>query len=267
MKVRPGAIEQLDDGHVDLPQLVRSVGTDAHLGLGWVDTAARPSPPGLSYQPRPRRRRRNHSSDTFRVQCESSERQVAMVIALDHFLHSSNLGGCQSCRLASWTARSIVKLATNLGAAPAVVAGRRQARDPQCGTQRYHPIRSLDRPKQCSFPIFFGKPLVVRPALRYTKHHDQQADNRVELSHPMTQFLYFDQKLSRLSRQGLTRDDIGNTAVKPASNRGPRNVQLGEQVWITGLADQFSNAVVVGTSSAKGRHHARIGRPSNRRVS
>jgi hypothetical protein len=190
-----------------------------------------------------------------------------MVIALDHLPYRPNLGGCQSCRLASWTAGSIVKLAPNLGAAPAVEAGRRQPRDPQCHTQRYHPTPSLDRPKQRSFGIFFGKSLVVQRTLCYAKHHDQQADDRAEHCRAMAQLLHLGQKLGLLSGQGFTRNDIGNTPVKPASNGGPRDLQLGEQVRITGLADHFSNAVVVGTSSAEGRHFPCIGRPSNRRVS
>jgi hypothetical protein len=98
-----------------------------------------------------------------------------MVIALDHFLHGSDLGGCQSCRLASRPAGSIVKLAANLGAAPFEVTRRRQTRDPQRHTQRYYPTRSIERPSQLSCPIVFGKPLVLQPALRYAKHRDQQA--------------------------------------------------------------------------------------------
>jgi len=176
-----------------------------------------------------------------------------MVIALDHLLHGSNLGGCQSCRLASRTAGAIVELAPNLGASPAVEAGWRQPCDPQCHTQRYHPTRSLDRPEQCSFPVACGKSLAIHPALRYAKQCDQQADDRPEHSQPMTQFLQFDQKLGRLSRQRITGDDIGDAPVKPASNRGPRDLQLGKQLRIAGLADHFSNAVVVGASRAEAR--------------
>jgi len=187
-----------------------------------------------------------------------------MVIALDHLLGGSHFRGCQPRRLASWTAGSVVKLAANLGVAPAVVTGGRQARDPRCHCQRYYPTRSIDRPEQRSFPGAFGKPLAVRPAPWYAKDHDQQADDRPEYGQPMMQSLYLEQKLCLLTGQGFTRDDIGNPPVKPASNRGPRNLQLGEQVWIAGLADHFSNAVVVGTSTAGGCHHTRIGRPGNR---
>jgi hypothetical protein len=74
----------------------------------------------------------------------------------------------------------------------------------------------------------------------------------------MTQFLHLGQKLGLFNGQEITGNDVGNTRVKPVSNRRPRDLQLGEQVWIAGLADHFSNTVVVGASSAEGRHHTHI---------
>ena len=58
---------------------------------------------------------------------------------------------------------------------------------------------------------------MVQPALRYTKHRGQQADDHAEHSHSMTQFLQLGQKLRLVSRQKITRDDIGDAPVKPAS--------------------------------------------------
>jgi hypothetical protein len=55
--------------------------------------------------------------------------------------------------------------------------------------------------------------------------------------------------------------------VEPASNGGPRDLQLGKQARIAGLADHSPNAVVVGTSSAEGRLHTRIGGLSNQGIS
>jgi len=102
-----------------------------------------------------------------------------MVIALDHLLRESNLGGCQPCRRASRIAGAVVKLPPNLGARPAVVAGSRQPRDPQFHTQWCQPTRSIDRPKQCSLPIFLreasrgpaGAPMreALRPAGRRSR--------------------------------------------------------------------------------------------------
>jgi hypothetical protein len=66
------------------------------------------------------------------------------------------------------------------------------------------------------------------------------------------------------SADRLSHDDIGDAPVKPASNRGPRNLQLGKQTRIAGLADPLSNAVAVAASSAEGPHHTRIGRPNIR---
>jgi hypothetical protein len=40
---------------------------------------------------------------------------------------------------------------------------------------------------------------VVQPALRYTRHRDQHADDRAEHSRSMTQFLHLGQKLGLLS--------------------------------------------------------------------
>jgi hypothetical protein len=68
VELSPRAIRQPDDGDVDVPQLVRGVGTDAPLGLRGTGTAARPSPPALWYQPRPCGRRRDRLSNTLRVE-------------------------------------------------------------------------------------------------------------------------------------------------------------------------------------------------------
>ena len=66
-------------------------------------------------------------------------------------------------------------------------------------------------------------------------------------------------------------DDDGLRRRMPPSWLHPSSAlgikQLGEHVWIAGLADHFSNEVVAGTSSAEGRQSPRIGRPSNPRVS
>jgi hypothetical protein len=146
---------------------------------------------------------------------------------------------------------------------PSVVAGSGQP-GTQCHTQRYRPTRSHDRPEQCSFSIAFGEPLAVQLALRYAKHRGPQADHRAEHSHSMTQFPQFSQKLGLPSPQKTTRADIGDAPVKPASNGRLSDLQLGKQVRIADFPDHFSNAVVGGASSAEGRHHSRIGRPSNR---
>jgi len=111
---------------------------------------------------------------------------------------------------------------------PCVVAGSRQPRT-QCPIQRYRSSRSLDHPEQCSFPIAFGKPLAVQLALRYTKHRDQSADDRAEHSRSMTQVLQLGQKLGLLSPQKITRADIRNASLKPDSNGGPRDLQLGNR--------------------------------------
>ena len=66
------------------------------------------------------------------------------------------------------------------------------------------------------------------------------------------------------ARRMRPRHDIGDAPVKSASNRGSRDLQLGEQLLIAALADHFSNALVVSTSSAEGCHQIRIGRPNNR---
>jgi len=58
----------------------------------------------------------------------------------------------------------------------------------------------------------------------------------------MTQFLYLDQKLGLLIRQRITRNDIGNAPVKPASNRGARDLQLGSNS--AGLSPSLSERVV-----------------------
>ena len=61
----------------------------------------------------------------------------------------------------------------------------------------------------------FGKPLALHPALRYAKHHDQQADDRPEHRRSVTQFLQLDQKLDPFSRRAVIRDGIENVPLDP----------------------------------------------------
>ena len=55
-------------------------------------------------------------------------------------------------------------------------------------------------------------------------------------------------------------NDIGHSAMNPASNGRARDVQLQEEFTVSGFADRFLDSIVVGPSRVESFHLERIGR-------
>src|SRR6266566_2951418 len=76
MQVSPGAVQQLQNGHVDMPKLVGPSRAHAFGGPRRMDTNAKATPTTLSNQSCPRGDECEDSTDSLSVQTERSQRHV-----------------------------------------------------------------------------------------------------------------------------------------------------------------------------------------------
>ena len=76
----------------------------------------------------------------------------------------------------------------------------------------------------------------------------------------MMQLLDLSKQVSTVAGNEIRGDHIGNASVNPAPNGRPRDLQIGEEVPVSGFADCLLNPVVVGPPRVRSLHLERIGR-------
>ena len=111
--------------------------------------------------------------------------------------------------------------------------------------ERQNLSRTLDRSQQDLLGLAFRESLIVELDLGDAKHGDQKTNNRTEQGRPLLVLANLREQVSTIVDKEITGDDIGRTAVNPASNGRPRDLQFGEEILIPRLADRFLNPVVV----------------------
>lgn len=170
-----GAVQKLDDGHVDVPELVRSGGADAVFRLRGMETTTWPEPAALADATRPRTGCGEYPARALRVEGESSDREVAKVEASYHLAHGTHFGGRELCWSRFRTAASVFQVARSLPA-PGVEAGRLQADDAQRDVLRKHERCALDGGQQGSLALSVRDAGRVQAQPRHA-HEDEQQTN------------------------------------------------------------------------------------------
>ena len=79
-----GAVQEPDECRVDVPDLVRLLGTDANLRLGGMHASSETPPSALAYEPTPRRCRREDTPQALREDSEGPCRDVTILRRGDH---------------------------------------------------------------------------------------------------------------------------------------------------------------------------------------
>src|ERR1035438_1340212 len=127
-----GAVEQLQDRHVDVPDFVGASGADADGRFGGVSAKARAAPTALANEPSPRGDGREDLANALGVEAEGAQGHVAVLGSENHVFDGGDLGGRELAGHGSpRTWGTIVEAAGDGDALPRVVAGRRQADDPK----------------------------------------------------------------------------------------------------------------------------------------
>ncbi len=172
---------------------------------------------------------------------------MPMLVALNHFLHGLDFLGSQARGHDTRTARMVVQLAPSLRSAPAVISGRRETRNSQCRIQRHHLVGALNRSKQNPLRATLWNAIEYQTCLRNSDQCDEDSHNRSKKSDTSMQLPVLYEQFCMIAADEVSGHDIGNAAVKPTPNRRVRDVQFGEKVWISRLADRFADPVVVVT--------------------
>jgi hypothetical protein len=91
---------------------------------------------------------------------------VSVIVTLNHLSHAFDFIRGQASRDDSWAAWLVIEITSGLGAAPTVVAGRRETRDSKCRAERQDSLCPLDRSQENPLGVTLWKPLVIELDLR-----------------------------------------------------------------------------------------------------
>ena len=138
-RVQVGArpVEQADDGGVDVPHLVGSRRSKAHLRLGRVHAEPRAAPAELPHEVVPGRGGGPDRAEPLRQDGERAGRDVPVLERGHHVLDRPDLGWGQSMGRRVRTGRLIVKRTRVLQPSPGMEPTRRQSQEPQERPQRH----------------------------------------------------------------------------------------------------------------------------------
>jgi hypothetical protein len=129
-----------------------------------------------------------------------------------------------------------------------VVAGRRETRDSKCRAERQDSPCPLDRSQENPLGVTLWKPLVIELDLRCPEEGDQESNYCSEQSCSTPEPFDLGGHLGIVMGSEIASNHIGRAAMNPASNGRTRDVQLGKEISISGLADCLLDSVVVGPS-------------------
>jgi hypothetical protein len=191
---------------------------------------------------------------------ERPQRHMPMIIVLHHLSHGFDFCRGQACRDHPGAAPSILQIAAGLGTLPTVVARRRETRDSERCAEREDLACSLDRSQEKPLGVACWKSLVIDLDLGYPNHGDQKTHDGSEQSRSTPQPIDLIRHLRMIMGSEIASNHIGHAAMNPASNGRAWDVQLGEELTVSGFADGFLDSVVVGPSRVESFHLERIGR-------
>jgi hypothetical protein len=139
VQVDTRAIEESEEGDIDVPVFV---GLRRPQTQGWllrVDAAAGPEPTALADERVPGGRRGEDLAEALGEEGDAAHGDVAVGVVGDHLVHGADLGRGELSRLGLGAAAAVVEDAVGLELTPGVVAGGGKAEDAEGDGQRYAP--------------------------------------------------------------------------------------------------------------------------------
>ena len=181
VEVSPGSIEQSDDGHVDMPPLVRSGGADSGLRLRRVDAASRTTPPVVADQAAPCAVGGEDLPEALSKEGQRSQREMLVLLGLDHVADRDALVSGEATGDGPRARRSIFEAAdAELALGPFASAGRRQAEDAQCGSSTDGPLCPRHSAQDAPLRGRRRQPGLTERDPRLADQRHEQADDRGE---------------------------------------------------------------------------------------
>jgi hypothetical protein len=257
MDVRLGAVEQLEDRHVDVPDFVRASGADADSGFGGVNAKARAAPAALANEPGPCGRCGGDLADALGVEAQGAQGHMAVLGSEHHVLDGRDLGCGELAGRGSGTWGAIVEATDDGNAPPSVVARRRQAKDPQNQIEGQDGLGAGNRAQDPCLGLTLWKALAGVTETGRPQEREEKADGRGQDSRPSLQLLDGGQELLAVVAKSFERDNGAQAAELPTGDGRAGDEQSVVQRARAGAVHMFSQAVVVRSAVLRGRGEGR----------
>ena len=244
MQVGTASIEKSNHARVDMPDLVRSGGSNPDFRWRGVDAPVRTSPLVPSHEPVPGGRRGEDLAEALCQQSQGSRGHVAVRFGSHHLLDRLDLGLSQLLWQRSWTRRPIVKTALIL-VLPRVVARRRQPKDSQHDPQGKNRTGPFDDPKQRELPCSIGNSSAGEGEAAYFQERHDEPKQRIEPFDPIAKHEHFLLKPKDVHVDNVEGDDLGAIRGEPAVRRGAGDPSSGCVLDVSRRLDQFAKAMII----------------------
>ncbi len=188
VQVRAGSVEQANDGGVDVPHLVGSRRSNAHLRLCWVHAEPGATPAELPHETVASRGRGPDLAEPLREDRERAGRDVPILGRGHHVPDRPNFERGQSMGRRVRTGRLIGKRTRGLQPPPGMESTRRQLRESQERPQWHKLTGPIHGAQDPDLGAFVGQPLVRQPESGAAQERECQPTERGELLHVSSEF-------------------------------------------------------------------------------
>lgn len=256
VQIGTGAVEQPDDGDINVPILVGAARPFALLGLRRVQAPPWPKPSAFAGHACPGRCCGKHLPDPLGMQGESANGHVAIVRRHDHVPHLTDLPASELRRRGSWAAGAIIARAILGEVVPSVVAGRGEAQYSQGDGERDSLLGVRQGGQDGSLGIPVGHTLEIEAEPGQADEQKGQTDDGKKKPDPALESEDFGLELLLVPGQDLGRDDRTGATAKPTRGGGTRNTDVVKETGVPTFAHEIAKSVVIGTTAGDGWHAA-----------
>ncbi len=252
VQVDARAIEEPEDGDIDVPVFVGPCRPQSQGRLLGVDAAAGPEPAALADESVPGGGRREDLAEALGEEGDAAHGEVAVGVVGDHLVHGPDLGSGELSRGGLGAAVAIVKEAVRLKPTPGLVAGGGKAEDAEGDGQRHASGGPADGVENLELGGAGGEAIYHEASAAEADEQEEkpqegeeEVDAALELEHLGLEFLV-------IAVEELGGDDGARTSAEPACGGGARDAEAREEVGVALLAGQVAKAVVVGAAGGFG---------------
>ena len=255
MEIGAGPVEQADDGGVDVPHLVGSRRSKAHLRLGRVHAEPGAAPAELPHQVVPGRGGSPDLAEPLRKDGERPGRDMPVLERGHHVLDRPDLGWGQSMGRRVRTGRLIVKRTRVLQASPGMEPTRGQSQEPQERPQRNKRTGTIHGSQDPDFGASVGQTLVRQRESRASKQGEGEPKECRELLHASPELQDFLPEFRFLQVRHVQAHHDLRCLAEPPTGRRARDPEIRGDGHVPGALDEIPKPVVVALLKApRGRH-------------